>query len=150
MIGEFYAGLVGVFAFGTLWFWVLLAALTILMIGLTENEKGLWATVSIVGTLLLLQWLGDIKVFTFTRDNLLWAVLYFAGYVLIGTAWTVCKWWFYVRNERARYDELKAGYVKNHLGDARSKTDPGQDKERWKEMLKWSRIEVRPQGKSVV
>ncbi len=52
-----------VFIVGSLWFWVLLVAETVLLVILVERDRGTAATLTLLATLLALQFLGDVDVY---------------------------------------------------------------------------------------
>ncbi len=108
------------FLVGTFWFWALLAAAAVVLFVCIAGEKAGRATVSVVATFALLALFGDFNVFAYVRDHGLAFCLYLAGYFAAGTAWAMGKWWFYVRKQRAKYDERKRAFLDGNgiKGDA--------------------------------
>lgn len=97
-----------IFAFGTIWFWALVLAASIVILAAIENEKGLLATVALVGAVVAFYIWGDRDVFGWIKHHPFktagWAGAYFAA----GTFWFITKWWRFVRANRHRYDEAFA------------------------------------------
>jgi hypothetical protein len=103
-----------VFLVGSLWFWLLLAVEIILVFVLLEWDQGVIATLTFLATLLLLQFLGDVNLYGYVIQHPLSVAIGAAGYFALGTLWAIAKWWFYVREQRAWYDELRAGFLRLH------------------------------------
>src|SRR5262249_7022559 len=101
-----------VFVVGSLWFWLLLVGEMILLLVLVEWDQGAIATVTFGLTILLLQFLGDVNIYDYVIHHPWTVVLGAAGYFAIGTLWAIAKWWFYVREQRAWYDELRSAYLR--------------------------------------
>lgn len=106
-------GLLGLFAIGTFWFWTLLVVESALLFWALEEDSGFGATVSLIVTVLLLQYLGDANVFGYIKGNPLEVVSYVLGYFLFGTLWSFGKWYFFLLNLREKYDEARAFFLKN-------------------------------------
>jgi hypothetical protein len=94
-----------IFAFGTVWFWILIAVASIIILAAIENEKGLLATLALVAAAVAIYVWGDGNVFRWIKAHPWktagWAGVYFAA----GTFWFITKWWRFVRKNRHRYDE---------------------------------------------
>jgi hypothetical protein len=103
-----------VFVVGSLWFWLLLAVEMLVLLVLLEWEQGAVATLTLAATLLALQFLGDVNVYGYAISHPWTVVLGAVGYFALGTGWAVAKWWFYVREQRAWYDELRAAFLRTH------------------------------------
>src|SRR3954447_22656276 len=101
-----------VFVVGSLWFWLLLVVETILLSVLVEWDKGAIATATFLITLFLLHFLGDVNIYGYLIRHPWTVVLGAAGYFALGTLWAIAKWWFFVREQRAWYDELRAAYLR--------------------------------------
>jgi hypothetical protein len=135
-----------IFVVGSPWFWLLLAAEAALLIAFIEWGKGWFATLSLVGTLALLQWLGDVNVLGFVNHHPLLLVLGVVGYFALGTVWSVARWWLHVREERLRYDEARADFCHDHELDG---SIPESLQEDWQAYLKSRkrRVEIRPKAR---
>src|SRR5690349_17978456 len=103
-----------IFVVGSLWFWLLLAVETVVLLILLEWDQGGLATVTFLATLVLLQFLGDINIYGYVVQHPLTVALGAVGYFALGTCWAVAKWWFYVREQRGWYDELRSAFMRVH------------------------------------
>jgi hypothetical protein len=101
----------GLFALGSLGFWVLFAAFNIAMFAWTELEYSGWATLGVLMALGLMNWLGDVSIFGLIAANPQYAIYFLVSYFIVGTFWSVIKWWFYAKKERRKYDVVKADFL---------------------------------------
>jgi hypothetical protein len=63
---------------------------------------------------LALQFLGDVNIYGYVINHPWTVVLGALGYFAAGTSWAIAKWWFYVHEQRACYDELRAAFLRVH------------------------------------
>ncbi len=131
-----------VFVVGSLWFWLLLAAETIILLVLLEWDQGAIATLTLVATLLVLQFLGDVNVYGYVSHHPWTVVLGALGYLAAGTCWAIAKWWFYVSEQRAWYDELRGAFLRVH-GYERGSQMPDSLQSPWQRCLASARKERR-------
>lgn len=120
------AGLSTAFIFGTFWFWVLVAGamcLTFYSIDdgdldhYVRDDGGLGALITILVSLLVLQFFGDIHVFSYLWHHPYWSFLWALGYVGAGVFWSWVRWIIYVLNMRDRCkDELQKFYSSHRAG----------------------------------
>lgn len=118
--------LAGLLAFGTLWFWLFALAVFITITALVENEEGVWATVVFIGTVLSLQFLSKVPVLDYVKSNPGHTLMYVGLYFVIGTVWTLIKWYFFVHKRIVKYNDFKRSYMKNNkieTLDAKSAAD---------------------------
>lgn len=108
--------LVGVFAMGTFWFWALCVIAWFAIGFLQHEEEGFWATVVVIATLLILQFLGDVKVFNFVWHHPIYTVLFVLAYVFAGTVWSFAKWTLHNLKEKERRDDY-GGFQLPKRGD---------------------------------
>lgn len=107
----------GLFSVGSTGFWVLIVIASCFLIGMVEWEKPGWATTSLIVTLLLLGSFGNFNVIAFARENPTFALACGVGYFVVGTLWAFGKWWFYLQNVKARYEEERSVFLKeNNIG----------------------------------
>jgi hypothetical protein len=137
-----------IFVAGSLWFWLLLAAEAVLLFVLVELDQGALATATLVATLMLLQFLGDINLYGYAIGLPWTVVLGAAGYFTVGTLWAIAKWWFYVHQQRGWYDELRSAYLGLYRVGSRDAM-PEDLQHQWQECLAKARrgrrpVEVRP------
>jgi hypothetical protein len=123
-----------VFVVGSLWFWLLLLGETIALIVLLEWDQGAIATLTLIATLGLLQFLGDVNLFGYVIEHPLTIALGAVGYFVAGTFWSIAKWWFYVREQRGLYDELRSAFVRVHGLDPQG-TLPESLQPQWQQCL---------------
>lgn len=138
-----------VFALGAPGFWGLVLLETALLIVLIEWGKGGWATLSLVASLLALHFLGDLNVPGHVRQHPLVVPVAVLAYFALGTLWAIAKWWLYVRDQRARYDELRADFCHEFKVEG---AIPERLQQRWLERLQSAaargrRVEVRPKAR---
>jgi len=106
------------FAFGTVAFWLLIAAEIILLLCWIEYECAGWATGSILAVLGLLQLSGH-GIYQYSVANPAVILYGFLAYFVVGTIWSICRWYFFVKRQRSLYDEFKAEFLRsiNVTGD---------------------------------
>jgi hypothetical protein len=137
-----------IFLVGSLWFWLLVVAEVIVVFVLLEWDRGALATVTFLATLLLLQFLGDVNIYGYVIQHPLTVALGAAGYFALGTLWATAKWWFYVREQRAAYDELRSAFLRIHLLETQGPMPEGFQHQ-WQHCLALARkngrrLDVRP------
>lgn len=101
-----------ILSLGTLWFWLFIAIVTILIIWAQEGadddgHPGTVSTLICLGALTALFFLGCKQeiygLFNYIVANPLSVVFAFFAYVLLGSVWSVVKWYFFVLNIRDKY-----------------------------------------------
>ena len=99
------------FLIGTFWFWALLAIEFIALLIFIENEWPGWALFSIIGTCCLLHWCGNVPIVAYITGNP-WVIgIGVAIYILVGAPWGCLKWWFWLRNQRERYIDIRRSWI---------------------------------------
>lgn len=106
--------LLGLFLVGTLWFWILMAVAALVVGVCVARESFGKATLSVVATFALLGFLGDFNVLHWLGTHAAEFAVYLAAYFAIGTAWSVGKWWFFVRRRRDEYNEQKSAFLRQN------------------------------------
>ena len=106
--------LAGLFALGSLGFWILCSVVCICIIAAVEYEKPGWATASLIATFALIGFFGDFNVLTFARENPLSALACVGVYMVAGTLWAFSKWWFFLRARREQYDDVKREFLRRN------------------------------------
>lgn len=108
------------FALGSIWFWILIAIASIIIIYFTERDSHNWyANFWLIATCALLYFGGNAQMFkdvaNYAIENPIkligWLVAYFAA----GTLWSMLKWIFWLREikralEKAGSSKLMAEY----------------------------------------
>jgi hypothetical protein len=124
-----------IFLVGSLWFWLLLIAGAILVFILLEWDQGTTATLTFLATLLLLQFLGNVNIYGYVVQHPLTEILGAAGYFTLGTLWAIAKWWFYVREQRSGYDELRSAFLRVHRLESPQSAVPEGLQPQWQQYL---------------
>jgi hypothetical protein len=142
-----------IFVVGSLWFWLLLAGETLFLLVLLEWDRagrigGVIATLTLAATLLLLQFLGDVDIYGYVIQHPWTVALGALGYFVGGTFWSIAKWWFYVREQRGLYDELRSAFARVHGFEPQSAV-PEDLQPQWLQWLTTAKnngryLEVRP------
>jgi hypothetical protein len=101
------------FAFGTLWFWILVATATVLIFVATEYEKGWGAFLTLAAVVVALHIWGELNIFGWVTENPWTTGIYIAAYFVFGSFWGVSKWWFFVKDQREKYSEAFAAFTEN-------------------------------------
>ena len=107
-------------------FWVMSILAFVSLIAMVENKMGGWSVFTILAYLGLLHWFSSrgwtpIDVFGFAHENLGGILVGVASYFVLGTGWSVIKWWSYVKGQRRKYDEVVSKFLKRF----------GQDMSNW-------------------
>lgn len=131
--------ILALFALGTLWFWVLLAVLSIIFIAAIENEK------YFVPTLITIGFAGAYWK-AFSALSLDWrAVAIGVGiYALMGILWSVFRWFKFVKSAAGEYRKKADGILtQSQLSDLRREIGVSNNKSRitaWVAYWPWSLI----------
>lgn len=98
-----------IFVVGTFWFWLLLVVAGICIIGAIETESFGKAFATVVVTVLLLSFFGA---GTELRTFLSWiwhhpgfSIGIFLGYLFVGSAWSIFKWYGFLKELKRKNDE---------------------------------------------
>lgn len=134
--------ILALFALGTLWFWVLLAVLSIIFIASIENEKYAVPTlITLVFT--AVYWKA------FSALSLDWrAVAIGVGvYAFVGILWSIFRWFKFVKSAANEYRSKKAGsensLTEGQLADLRREISVSNNKSRitaWIAYWPWSLV----------
>ncbi|MBI5733173.1 hypothetical protein HY967_04490 [Candidatus Jorgensenbacteria bacterium] len=134
------------FVFGTFWFWTLAVIATIIIIAcIDHNENFTGATASLVIALLLLQFLGDVKVFSYVLEQPFMGLIYFVMYLGAGTAWSIIKWWRFVGKRKSEYDRAKAEFLTRHKVEGNA--IPNVLKSEWRDRCRHESYAEAPQAR---
>lgn len=102
------------FAIGSIGFWLLFSAISLLVIFAEEAERVGLALGGLIGAFVALALWGDFNVVKEAVENPALVAVLFAGYFVAGAVWSVIKWSFYVRDRRYRYEEDKMKFLRHH------------------------------------
>jgi len=103
--------LLGIFALGTLGFWLLILLDFILITALVENESGGWATFTAICTILGLNYVWKFPVFEALRQNPGHAAILVGSYFALGIGWSIFKWYLFLHKQTRRYEDFKAQFM---------------------------------------
>lgn len=127
--------------------WTILGIETILLLYWIDREYSGLATGSILVAGAALQWLCKIDIIGYIALNPAIVGYAVGGYFVLGTIWSVIKWWFFVKAERRRYDEFKANFLRRQGVEGLS--IPEDLRQKFKDSLEdlryENKIEIRPQ-----
>jgi|SRR3989344_4947432 len=141
----------GALLFGTFGFWVLVVVMSLVIwysISEIENEKksrckgGGWAITAYLGVALLLQFCGDIKVFTYAWGHPVWAFIYLIAFVFIGVAYSCSRWARFLKQKSLEFAQRKAEFFTTYK--ITENTIPSKREYEWKTFL---RSHPQPQAK---
>lgn len=107
----------GLFAIGTVWFWLLLFIDFCVITALVENESGVWATIVFIGSLFGLNFLWKLPIVDSVKANPGHTGLLILSYFAIGVVWSIVKWYFYVHNKMVKYNDFKAKFLATNKAD---------------------------------
>ncbi|GEM_PF-6496025 len=98
---------------------------SLVLFALVENEMPGWATGVLVASLVFLGWTGYFNILTYARSHPVRLLKYAVLYVVIGTGWSIGKWYFFVQNEHDFYRDTRTVFLKNK--GVKSDTDVPED-----------------------
>lgn len=99
---------------GGLFFWIFASIFGVILLACVEQEKGSAATITAtIAVILFLIW-GDFNLFGWVVSNTLSFLMYLVGYFVIGTVWTVVKWYFYLLARKSEAIEFKGQYCQSN------------------------------------
>jgi hypothetical protein len=111
---TFFAALLAAITFGTVWGWIIFVVAFIIITALVENEKGFWAFLAIILTVVALCTPHFQSAVHFIVANPGKVVLMVLGYFVVGTVWGIIKWFLHVNRELERYNEKKAEWLQHY------------------------------------
>lgn len=126
--------------FGSMAFWVFTIVGVLIMTILVNTEKLGAATWALAIGLGALQFMGCPvwqTIYAHPQVAGMWALIY----VGVGVLWAFVKWFLFVNNERAKYDDLKAEYLSSR-GWTSFQTATPEDKSKWRDYLRHREIQV--------
>lgn len=90
--------MIAIFELGTIWFWVLICVISIVLMAVQENAKspGSWCTFWVLVTFVALYWCGaggslrglGLHIIHYPFET----IVYFLMYTLVGVIWSFWKW----------------------------------------------------------
>jgi hypothetical protein len=74
---------------------------------LTETERFGWATLAVVGSVVIAQWMQWADLWGAVRANAMVSAVYVGGYVVTGVAWSFVKWFSFLMRFRDVLKDVK-------------------------------------------
>jgi hypothetical protein len=102
------------FVVGGLAFYLLMLLEFVVLWACMANQSGFGATLSVIAGAALLALFGNFNLFTEIKQNPLFALEIFGGWVAIGAAWSCWKFRSYSARQREKYDEKLAYFLKSN------------------------------------
>lgn len=78
----------------SIWFWGLLITEMLILTILVELESPMLSALSLLIFINLLWWFAEIKVWQWVKENPATLFKYFCYYIVLGIAWSFCKYYF--------------------------------------------------------
>jgi len=115
--------LAAVLIFGGFWFWTFSALAFFVIMAFAENEKNFWAFITLGVFIGLMEWSGSTTILNTITSNPLVIIKWAALYFVIGSVWSIIKWFSYVSNKAKEFGEKKLAYIikYNAVGSERIK-----------------------------
>lgn len=120
-----------IFAFGSFWFWAAILAELVLLFLFNYKQNGIGALWSVVIFLCSLQFLGDINIIQYVKQNPIIVVSFLLAYFAFGVVWAIFKWWLYCSDVYQSYIEDKERFFKRKGISLTEASD--EDVKLWKE-----------------
>jgi hypothetical protein len=100
---------------GGIWFWSIAVFFVVAIMFFVESE--VYTPVIFLSFLAIgiFAWKGQgIEVAQYYIENPMIAIGHFGLYFILGSVFSIIKWYCYVRSERNKYDDDKAEFLRNH------------------------------------
>lgn len=105
----------------SLWFWIFfLATSGCIIFSIADADiqdkdaGGGLATVIIIATILFLQYIAKTDIFSYVGAHPGEILAWGAGYAATGVGWSLAKWFFFLLNQKEKYQEKKAEYLQDN------------------------------------
>lgn len=102
------------FVMGSWWFFALCGLSVLLLFWAVETDSPFWAAFTVATYFGALALFGDFNALTWMQAHPWKFLQYVVGFFVVGTVWSVAKWWFYVRERRDDFNQMKLGFIKRH------------------------------------
>jgi hypothetical protein len=103
--------LFALFEVGSLAFWIFFGLAAVLLTALTEHEKFGWASITALVSFGALALFGNFNVFSLALSHPLHVAYIVGAYFVAGALWSVAKWYFFVRERRRKYNDVRAKFL---------------------------------------
>lgn len=116
------------------WFWIVTAIVIGCLCWSMNDDNVFWATVCIVGYVVVQQFLLKNNIFGYVKANPGTILMYFGIYAGMGVTWSFFKWNRVVTRQKDRYEEAKIEWLtRNDVENPHKGVIPGDLKSKWKE-----------------
>lgn len=95
------------FLFGTIWFWIVSAAIIIGLITAVCKDSGIFSTLFSIGGLAFLQYAAKIDIIGFVNHRPWASAGIVGGYVAIGALWMIIKWQLLLKSISYSYSAIR-------------------------------------------
>lgn len=100
-------------ALGTAGFWIMTVIVFFIITALVESDSGFWATVILVGSVLGINKLYELSLFTVIKTHPGHVAALTGIYFLTGIVWSVAKWYFYLHKKVVRYNNERGQFLRS-------------------------------------
>ena len=97
---------------GSIAFYIFTLAIFALVVGLFSSERYLWSFIWVVLFFTALGTMGDFNLWKQFMENPVRYLTIAASYFLVGGAWSLVKWWAFVRVFSDKYQEVRREWMK--------------------------------------
>jgi hypothetical protein len=104
--------MIHIITYGSVAFWLFVFAILAFSTWEMEKDSGPGVTMTLVVGTVLLFLISDIGMtpFRWMYEHIGIFIVYAALYIIVGSAWGLCKWWFFLHNKADEYESKRAGY----------------------------------------
>jgi hypothetical protein len=99
------------FAVGTFWFWVLIAAELVLLTAFVEYENGVGATFSLLIFGALIQLCSDVNLLAYLKEHPFGILTLAFLFTIMGCIYSCFRWVLWVRDRKKDYEETKLTWL---------------------------------------
>ncbi len=121
------------FVFGTLWFWLFVGAMFVVLVALTENEKPGWALTAILGSALLINIANGGGALLWMAHHPFSVIGIVVSYFVFGVLNARYKWGKLVYKMRQELNDEVSSFLKSH--DLEGTAIPADLENKWVEWL---------------
>jgi len=100
------------FIVGGFAFYVLAVVWFVILIGLYLNERSVSAIFTFLGFFVLMYVFGNLDLYTFIKDNIIYIPSIIAGWLLIGLCWAFFRWVLYNKEQTNKFVALRKNWLK--------------------------------------
>lgn len=102
-----YEAVCAVFAFGTLWYFLVSGLWIVAVFWCVEKESAWGSGIWTILYLIFMQLFVKVNMVEYSIKHPVNALLYVLGYIILGFGWSFIKWWLYVNKSADKYKEKR-------------------------------------------